>query len=50
MDKRCNSSGLQFADLMARPIGLKALRPAQPNRAYEVLRPKLAGGAFKVFP
>lgn len=49
-DKRCNSSGLQFADLMARPLGLKALRPLQPNRAFDVLRPKLAGGAFKVFP
>lgn len=50
VDKRSNSSGLQLADLMARPIGLAALRPAQPNRAYEVLRPKLALGGMKVFP
>ena len=50
VDKRSNSSGLQLADLMARPIGLAALRPAQHNRAYEVLRPKMALGGMKVFP
>ncbi len=39
-DKRVNSTGLQLADLVARPIGLSVLRPAQPNRAFEVLRQK----------
>ena len=50
IDKRSNSSGLQLADLMARPIGLKVLRRVQENRAFEVLRPKLANGGMKSFP
>lgn len=50
VDKKSNSSGLQLADLMARPIGLKALRPLQENRAFDVLRPKLAHGGMKSFP
>jgi len=50
VDKRSNSSGLQLADLMARPIGLKVLRPLQENRAFEVLRPKLINGGLKSFP
>jgi hypothetical protein len=40
--KSSNSSGLQLADLVARPIGLNALRPDQPNRAWDLIRPKLA--------
>lgn len=45
-DKRAMSSGLQLADLVARPIGLHVLRPEQPNRAFEVLKAKFfcAGG------
>lgn len=39
-DKRTNSSGLQLADLVARPVGLALLRAGQPNRAYEVLKKK----------
>lgn len=39
--KKINSSGLQFADMTARPIGLGYLRPAQPNRALEILKTKL---------
>jgi hypothetical protein len=50
IDKKSNSSGLQLADLMARPIGLKVLRPAQENRAFEILRPRLAPGGLKIFP
>lgn len=46
--KSCNSSGLQLADLMARPIGLRSLRPLQTNRAFDVLRPKLK--LLKSFP
>ena len=38
--KKANSSGLQFADLVARPIGLANLKPEQPNRAYELLKKK----------
>lgn len=33
-------SGLQLADLVARPIGLKTLRPHQTNRSFEVLKKK----------
>lgn len=44
IDKRSNSSGLQLADLFARPIGLRVLRPTQPNRAFDLIRPKLARG------
>lgn len=37
-DKKSNSSGLQIADLVARPIGIKALRPEQENRAFDVIK------------
>lgn len=57
-DKKTISTGLQLADLVARPIGLHVLRPAQPNRAFDLLEPKLrrgprgqvAGWGLKVFP
>lgn len=39
-DKRTNSEGLQLADMVARPVALSVLRPGQPNRAFEILRPK----------
>lgn len=39
-DKRAMSSGLQLADLVARPIGLNMLKPMQENRAFEVLKKK----------
>lgn len=38
--KQCISTGLQFADLFARPIGLSVLRPEQENRAFEILKNK----------
>jgi len=41
-DKRSNSEGLQIADLTARPMGLKVLRPKQANRALEILESKIA--------
>ena len=50
VDKRSNSSGLQLADLFARPIGLKVMRPTQPNRAFELIQPKLGHEGMKVFP
>jgi len=46
--KAANAAGLQLADLTARPIGLSHLRPDQPNRAFEIIRPKLGG--LKCFP
>ena len=42
--KASNSAGLQLTDLMARPVALKHLRPAQPNRAFEIIEPKLHRG------
>jgi hypothetical protein len=39
--KRGNYCGLELADLVARPIGLHVLRPLQPNRAFDLLKPKL---------
>jgi len=38
--KKINSGGLQFADLVARPVGLSILRPEQQNRAFDVLKRK----------
>jgi Protein of unknown function (DUF3800) len=36
-DKKANSTGLQIADLVARPIGLHVIKPSQTNRAFEVI-------------
>ncbi|MGB0662764.1 MAG: DUF3800 domain-containing protein [Pontibacterium sp.] len=62
-DKKVMSSGLQLADLVARPIGLKTLRPEQDNRAFEELKRKFyceggrqaagkgyEGAGMKIFP
>jgi hypothetical protein len=46
--KAANSVGLQFADLIARPIALSFLRPDQQNRAADILRNKQ--GSWKCFP
>lgn len=40
-DKQINSTGLQLADLTARPIARYVINPAQPNRAYEIIQKKL---------
>ncbi len=56
--KAANSTGLQLADLMARPIALHHLRPDQPNRAFDIIEPKLRrssagkieGWGLKVLP
>lgn len=56
--KACNSPGLQLSDLVARPVGRKMIDPAQPNRAYDILEPKLRrsprgvtwGWGLKMFP
>lgn len=39
-DKKTNLTGLQLADLVARPVGVNYLRPAQVNQAFEVLKRK----------
>lgn len=44
MDKKHNSAGLQVADLVAHPIGRHIISPAQPNRAFELIRPKFRDG------
>ncbi len=57
-DKKTISTGLQLADLVARPIGLKVLRAGQPNRAYDILERKfrcsrggqIFGWGLKIFP
>ena len=56
--KKINSGGLQFADLVARPVGLSILRPGQRNRAFDVLKEKFYcdsngnrnGWGLKCFP
>ncbi|HHH46727.1 MAG TPA: DUF3800 domain-containing protein [Thiotrichales bacterium] len=57
-DKKTNSTGLQLADLTARPIGLRVLKLRQPNRAWNTIRSKLRcspqgridGWGLKIFP
>ena len=58
VSKKTNSSGLQIADMLARPIGRHMLNPEQPNRAwasiYEKIRksPKgeVQGWGIKIYP
>jgi len=40
-DKKSNASGLQLADLVARPVALRYLRPTQTNRAADITQPKI---------
>lgn len=47
-DKKSNSTGLQIADLTARPIGLKYLRPEAVNRSFDTFADKIISN--KVFP
>ncbi|MGY2375764.1 DUF3800 domain-containing protein [Pseudomonas sp. SDO524_S393] len=48
--KQVNSTGLQLADLVARPIGISVLRRGQENRAFDVLKRKFycSGGRSRV--
>ena len=41
LNKSTNSTGLQIADLIARPIAVHELRPHQQNRAFNIIKPKL---------
>ncbi len=56
--KKANSTGLQLADLTARPIAMSVIRPGQTNRAFDLLKGKfyrspqgvVEGVGLKVFP
>ncbi len=50
VDKKANLPGLQIADLVARPIGRHVLQPDQPNRAFDILQPKLRRGPLGQIP
>ncbi|SMM98719.1 FIG00696983: hypothetical protein [uncultured Candidatus Thioglobus sp.] len=47
-NKQSNSTGLQLADLLARPIGLNCLKPQQKNRSFDLIKEKIDD--IKVFP
>lgn len=49
-DKKTNLTGLQLADLVARPVGLNYIRPIQANQAFDLLKKKFycAGGRERV--
>ena len=56
-NKQTNCAGLQLADLIARPIGLKILKPEQGNRGFDIIKSKLRDSqegcdnyGLKVFP
>lgn len=57
-DKKANLSGLQMADLVARPVGMSILRPEQANRAFDAVAGKFytsdsgkrLGWGLKCFP
>jgi hypothetical protein len=56
--KQANSPGMQLADMVARPIGVHTIRPAQTNRAWDVISRKIVrsktgqmlGYGLKVYP
>ena len=49
--KDANAAGLQLADLIARPCGMKVARPNQSNRAQQIVLPKTSGhNGWKIFP
>lgn len=46
--KAANLAGHQLSDLIARPLALRAIRPDQPNRAFDIVANRIWD--FKVFP
>jgi hypothetical protein len=48
--KSAGGLGLQFADLIARPIGVHILRPEQPNRAWDIIKEKMCQDGLVVLP
>lgn len=57
-DKKVNSTGLQLADMVARPIGRYIMDPQQSNRAYSIIETKfrkspqgnIKGWGLKCYP
>lgn len=41
VEKKINSTGLQFADLVSQPIGRHLLSPIQNSRAFDIIQPKI---------
>jgi hypothetical protein len=48
--KSAGGLGLQFADLIARPIGIHILRPEQSNRAWDIIKEKMCHDGLVVLP
>jgi hypothetical protein len=48
--KSAGGYGLQFADMIARPIGIHCLRPDQRNRAWEIIESKICPNGLVVLP
>ena len=48
--KSAGGLGLQFADLIARPIGIHVLRPEQQNRAWDIIKRKVCKDGIVVLP
>ena len=48
--KSAGGLGLQFADLVARPIGIHVLRPEQQNRAWEIIKRKIIHEGLIILP
>ncbi len=48
--KNANSIGLQISDLAARPMGSHVIRPEQPNRSYDAIRPRIRRGPSGQIP
>jgi hypothetical protein len=48
--KSAGGLGLQFADMIARPIGIHVLRPEQANRAWEIIKGKIFKDGLIVLP
>lgn len=46
--KAANLAGHQLSDLIARPLALRAIKPRQPNRAFDAVANRISD--FKVFP
>ncbi len=56
-NKLSNSAGIQLSDLVARPIGLNAIKLDQENRAFGILKQKFRssngvynGYGYKIYP
>jgi len=48
--KSAGGLGLQFADMIARPIGIHILRPEQSNRAWDIIKKKICPAGLVVLP